>query len=82
MAQNLSAEQQQAVLAKIRQEVQAQALQELVQKMTEKCHAKCAGTDGDRLSSREQNCLAMCMDRYVDTMGVVNNAMVERQNSR
>mmetsp|Transcript_20992 Transcript_20992/g.27250 ORF Transcript_20992/g.27250 Transcript_20992/m.27250 type:complete len:83 (-) Transcript_20992:278-526(-) len=82
MDRNMSPDQQQAVIMKLRQEVQAQALQELVQKMTEKCHAKCADSSGDRLTNKEQNCLAMCMDRYIDTMGAVNQAMLDRQNRR
>lgn len=35
-----------------RSEVAAQALQELVQRMTDKCFAKCTGKSGNRLDSK------------------------------
>lgn len=31
--------------------------------------------------SQEQNCLAMCMDRYIETMNVVNHSLANRQQS-
>mmetsp|Transcript_3378 Transcript_3378/g.4975 ORF Transcript_3378/g.4975 Transcript_3378/m.4975 type:complete len:83 (+) Transcript_3378:96-344(+) len=82
MGENLSPEQQQAVIQRLRSEVQAQALQDLVQKMTEKCHSKCCSTSGAKLDRSEQQCLAVCMDRYLDTMGMVNKAIAHRSNSR
>ena len=43
------------------------------------CFKKCARTGGgEKLSSKEQQCLAMCQDRYVDTMNLVSNAYMER----
>ncbi|CAN0299387.1 unnamed protein product [Scytosiphon promiscuus] len=33
--------------------------------MTDQCFNKCAKTSGERISSSEQGCLAMCMDRSV-----------------
>ncbi|CAM9576490.1 unnamed protein product [Chrysoparadoxa australica] len=83
MAQDLSPEQQEQLIQRLQAQVQEQAIQELVQKMTEKCFTKCAKPSrGDRLDNNEQSCIALCMDRYIDAMGVVNKAMVERQNRR
>ncbi|CAM9418470.1 unnamed protein product, partial [Choristocarpus tenellus] len=71
------------LVLQLQQELQAQAMQEMVQKMTEQCFNKCAKPNrGDRLDSSEQSCLAMCMDRYSDTMSVVNKAMVDRSHRR
>ena len=63
----------------IRAELQHQMMQDLVNRLTETCFKKCAGKSGVQLDSREQNCTAMCMDRYMDTMTVVNKAIVDRQ---
>ena len=35
---------------------------------------------GDKLDSREQSCLAMCQDRYIDTRAQVQEAVGKRQN--
>ncbi|CAM9425784.1 unnamed protein product [Ectocarpus sp. 12 AP-2014] len=76
-----SAEQQQAIIQQLQEQVQAKALQELMTQMTDQCFNRCAKTSsGDRISSSEQGCLAMCMDRYMDTMGLVNKAMVAKAN--
>ncbi|CAN0550577.1 unnamed protein product, partial [Ectocarpus sp. 12 AP-2014] len=51
---------------KLQEQVQAKALQELMTQMTDQCFNRCAKTSsGDRISSSEQGCLAMCMDRCV-----------------
>ena len=76
--QNLTPDQQAELLARVRNEVQQQNLQDLINKVQEKCFAKCITKPSTKLSSSEQKCLAMCMDRYVDTMGVVGKAMNER----
>ncbi|CAB1114097.1 unnamed protein product [Ectocarpus sp. 4 AP-2014] len=76
-----SAEQQQAIIQQLQEQVQAKALQELMTQMTDQCFNRCAKTSsGDRINSSEQGCLAMCMDRYMDTMGLVNKAMVAKAN--
>lgn len=50
----------------LQEQVQAKALQELMTQMTDQCFNKCAKTSGgERLTSSEQGCLAMCMDRCV-----------------
>ncbi len=51
----------------LQEQVQAKALQELMQQMTDQCFNRCAKTSGgERMTSSEQGCLAMCMDRWVD----------------
>ncbi|EWM22746.1 hypothetical protein NSK_005889 [Nannochloropsis salina CCMP1776] len=82
MAQKLTPDQQEAVIHKFRAEMAAQAMQELVQKMTDKCFSKCTGKSGNRLDSKEQNCVAMCMDRYIETMNVVQHSLSERSATR
>eukprot|EP01036_Dinobryon_divergens_P003434 gene3434-4526_t len=79
MAQPTAA-QQEAYLERVRTEIQAQMMQDLMNKITESCFKKCTGKSGDEVDRREQQCLAMCSDRYMDTMGVVNQALMSRQN--
>ena len=79
-----AAEQQAAALQQLRSEVQAQAQRDLMTKMTEKSFAKCAANSkgGSRLERSEQMCVGMCVDRYVDVMNAVNEALVARQRDR
>lgn len=39
----------------------------------------CTGKRGENLDSSEKQCLNHCMDRYADTMNVVNQSLVSRQ---
>lgn len=56
-----------AAAAKLQEQVQAKALQELMTQMTDQCFNRCAKTSGgERLTSSEQGCLAQCMDRCVN----------------
>ncbi len=63
MAGNLTHEQQAMYLQQVQAEVQQQMLQDLVSKMSETCFKKCTGRSGVTLDSREQNCMALCVDR-------------------
>jgi len=55
MANNaITPEQQQQVLAQVRGEVQAAALQEMFQKISEKCFLKCVPKPSSSLGSSEQ----------------------------
>ncbi|KAJ1463272.1 hypothetical protein M885DRAFT_504901 [Pelagophyceae sp. CCMP2097] len=78
-----SVEEQAAAVAQMRREMAQAAQRELLTKITEKCFVKCAKTtSGNHLERNEQQCMAMCIDRYVDCMNGVNEALVARQNSR
>nr|CAD7410630.1 unnamed protein product [Timema poppensis] len=48
------------------------------QKMTEKCFKKCINKPGTTLDSSEQKCVAMCMDRYMDSWNLVSRAYSSR----
>ncbi|KYQ47584.1 Mitochondrial import inner membrane translocase subunit Tim13-B [Trachymyrmex zeteki] len=47
-------------------------------KMTEKCFKKCISKPGTSLDSSEQKCVAMCMDRYMDSFNLVSKTYSER----
>lgn len=82
MAAALSPEQQQAVV-QMRQQVQQEAQRELMQKVSEKCFAKCviaAKMSSQNLEKPEQACIAMCMDRYMETQQTVTQVLMARQS--
>ncbi|KAG5179040.1 Tim10/DDP family zinc finger-domain-containing protein [Tribonema minus] len=83
MATGITQEQADAFIAQTRMQAEQASMQELLSKLTSTCFTKCAKpSKGDRLDSGEQSCLALCMDRYVDTMQLVNKAVVDRQDRR
>ncbi|KAF6000606.1 Timm13p [Cyanidiococcus yangmingshanensis] len=75
----LSASQRAELEDRVKSEMLRQAFQDLVQRVTEKCFEKCVTKPSSSLTSGEQTCLAKCVDRYIEAMGVVSKAMVERQ---
>ncbi|XP_011173468.1 mitochondrial import inner membrane translocase subunit Tim13-B isoform X1 [Solenopsis invicta] len=74
---NLSSSQQEFV-QQVKQQIAVANAQELLQKMTEKCFKKCIGKPGTSLDSSEQKCIAMCMDRYMDSFNLVSKTYSER----
>ncbi|TYZ63131.1 hypothetical protein PybrP1_008214 [[Pythium] brassicae (nom. inval.)] len=76
--QNFTAAQKNELIMRVRAEVQQQAMQELTQNLQEKCFDKCLARPSGKLDSKQQNCLALCINRYIDTMKVVSEAMVQR----
>jgi len=69
-------------MTQLRQQVQTQMMQELMNKMTEKCFKVCTGKKGEHLDSSESQCVVHCMDRYMETMQVVNQSLVSRGNAK
>jgi len=77
----LTPEQQRAVMMRAQMEANESVMQAMMEKMTKSCFEKCAGTSGDRLDSREQSCMASCQDRYLDVRQQVMHALEKRQSS-
>ncbi|CAH0488602.1 unnamed protein product [Peronospora farinosa] len=75
---NFTPQQKAELVNRVRSEVQQQALQELTQNLQEKCFDKCISRPNGKLDGKQQNCLALCINRYIDTMKVVSEAMVQR----
>lgn len=74
----LTSEKKAEVMAQVKQQIAIANLQETIQKMTEKCFNKCIGKPGTSLSSSEQKCVAMCMDRYIDSLNLVSRSYSNR----
>ncbi|RXG57004.1 Mitochondrial import inner membrane translocase subunit Tim13-B [Armadillidium vulgare] len=55
------------------------------EKIGEKCFTKCISKPGSSLDNSEQKCLAMCMDRYMDSWNLVSrtySARLQRERNR
>ncbi|XP_033226673.1 mitochondrial import inner membrane translocase subunit Tim13-B isoform X1 [Belonocnema kinseyi] len=77
-AGSLTGAERDAVMEKVKQEIAVANVQELLSKMANKCFRKCISKPGTSLESSEQKCVAMCMDRYMDTLSIVANTYRNR----
>ncbi|KAI6155364.1 Tim10/DDP family zinc finger-domain-containing protein [Pisolithus tinctorius] len=74
-----------AVMNSIRSELALVNVQELINKATEKCFAKCVPKPGTSLTSSDEACLARCLDRYMEAFTVVSRtytARISRESSQ
>ncbi|KAF5327695.1 hypothetical protein D9619_004514 [Psilocybe cf. subviscida] len=67
-----------AMMNAVRQELAVQNAQELMNKTTYECYAKCVIKPGDSLSRSEQSCLSDCMQRYMEAFNIVSRAYTAR----
>lgn len=56
----------------------AQYIQDVMQKITDKCFVRCVTRPGAKLDDSEKMCTAKCMDRYLDAMALVSQAWAAR----
>ncbi|XP_011051917.1 PREDICTED: mitochondrial import inner membrane translocase subunit Tim13-B [Acromyrmex echinatior] len=75
---NLTGSQRDELMQQVKQQIAVANAQELLTKMTEKCFKKCIGKPGTSLDSSTQKCVAMCMDRYMDSFNLVSKTYSER----
>lgn len=73
----LTASQRQA-MEQVRSEIAVANAQELLQRISKNCFKKCINKPGTQLDSSEQKCIAMCMDRYMDSWNTVSKVYSER----
>ncbi|XP_029038986.1 mitochondrial import inner membrane translocase subunit Tim13 [Osmia bicornis bicornis] len=81
-SESLSDKEKSDLIQQIKQEVAIANTHELLSKMTEKCFKKCIVKPGTSLDSSEQKCVAMCMDRYMESYNLVlktYSARVQRE---
>ncbi|XP_058449765.1 mitochondrial import inner membrane translocase subunit Tim13 [Malaya genurostris] len=75
---NLSSVQKDELMSQVKQQIALANAQELLSKMTEKCFKKCISKPGTELDGSEQKCIAMCMDRYMDSWNLVSRTYTQR----
>lgn len=74
----LSETQKEELMDQVKQQIAVANAQELLTKMSEKCFRKCINKPGSSLDSSEQKCVAMCMDRYMDSWNLVSRTYSNR----
>ncbi|XP_014216923.1 mitochondrial import inner membrane translocase subunit Tim13 [Copidosoma floridanum] len=74
----LTGAQKDELMDQVKQEFAIANFQELLTKISEKCFKVCISKPGTSLDNSEQKCLAMCMDRYIDTYNSVSKAYTKR----
>ncbi|XP_055639729.1 mitochondrial import inner membrane translocase subunit Tim13-like [Toxorhynchites rutilus septentrionalis] len=75
---NLSSSQKDELMSQVKQQIAIANAQELLSKMTEKCFKKCISKPGLELDNSERKCIAMCMDRYMDSWNLVSRTYTHR----
>lgn len=76
--EGLSGAQRDELMDQVRQQLAIANAQELLTKMSDKCFRKCVSRPGGSLDSSEQKCVAMCMDRYMDSWNLVSRTFTNR----
>ncbi|KAF4525394.1 hypothetical protein B566_EDAN014179 [Ephemera danica] len=76
--QQLTSAQKDELIDQVKQQLAIATAQELLGKMTEKCFRKCVTRPGTSLDSSEQKCVAMCMDRYMESYNLVSRSYSQR----
>jgi len=66
------------VMARVRMQLQEQQMEELVQTLSDKCFDKCVKKPSSSLSTGEQQCIAKSMDRYMEVMTLVFQAVARK----
>lgn len=62
----------------IKQQLAIVNANELITRMSGKCFAKCIPQPGAQVDNLETRCVAMCMDRYMDSWNVVSMSYIRR----
>uniref|UniRef100_A0A6M2DFI7 Mitochondrial import inner membrane translocase subunit n=1 Tax=Xenopsylla cheopis TaxID=163159 RepID=A0A6M2DFI7_XENCH len=75
---HLTSAQRDELMEQVKQQIAVANAQELLTKMTEKCFRKCVYKPGTVLDNTEQKCVAMCMDRYMDSWNLVSRTYTSR----
>jgi len=74
----MDSSQKEQLMEQVKAQIAVANAQELLQKMSDKCFRKCVSKPGSTLDNSEQKCVALCMDRYMDTWNVVSRVYAQR----
>ncbi|KHJ90185.1 Tim10/DDP family zinc finger [Oesophagostomum dentatum] len=74
----LTPEQQQQVIAGVKQQAAIANAQNLITDLSEKCTQKCISHPGSSLSNSDKQCLQRCMDRFMDSWNLVSQTLQKR----
>ncbi|KAF2361647.1 Tim10-like, partial [Trinorchestia longiramus] len=66
--------QKEALMTQVKQQMMLLNTQELLSNIIDQCFTRCISKPGSSLDNSEQKCLAMCMDRFMDSWNLVSRA--------
>ncbi|CAJ0577548.1 unnamed protein product, partial [Mesorhabditis spiculigera] len=76
--QKLTPQQQEQVIAGVKQQAALANAQSLITELSEKCTIKCITAPGTSLTGGDKQCLQRCMDRFMDTWNLVSQTLQKR----
>mmetsp|Transcript_5786 Transcript_5786/g.24361 ORF Transcript_5786/g.24361 Transcript_5786/m.24361 type:complete len:83 (+) Transcript_5786:190-438(+) len=76
---SMSGAQRQELEEAVQAEMLNRTVSELIQTLTRKCFQKCVTRPSGSLTGAEQNCIAKCVDRYIESMNIVSKTLMEKQ---
>lgn len=68
------------MMGQIQAQVNAQMGEVFREQVTNKCFQVCADVSKKQMSSRESDCVDRCLNRFIDAMNVVTQALATRSN--
>ncbi|XP_018006882.1 mitochondrial import inner membrane translocase subunit Tim13 [Hyalella azteca] len=68
----MTAAQKEALMTQVKQQMMLLNTQELLSNVIDQCFTRCIPKPGSSLDNSEQKCLAMCMDRFMDSWNLVS----------
>ncbi|UZJ53211.1 hypothetical protein CBS101457_002531 [Exobasidium rhododendri] len=71
-------EKKEAIKQQVSSEIAMANAQQLITKATEKCYAKCIPSPSTSLSSKEEKCLGMCLERYFEAFNLISSTYVRK----
>ncbi|KAG2486685.1 hypothetical protein HYH03_014615 [Edaphochlamys debaryana] len=66
------------IMEQVKTQLQMQMVQEFYQTVRDKCFKACLSQPGSSLSSKDQQCLSRCMDRYQEATNVVARVVLNQ----
>jgi len=66
------------MMSSVRSEIALANAQELMNKTNEKCFLKCVTEPSTSLSSSEEKCLSLCLERYMEAFNIVSRTYINR----
>ncbi len=66
------------LMARIQEQNNAQMGEQFREQVTGKCFKVCVTSPGKALTTREQTCIDRCLDRFVEAMNLVTEALANR----
>ncbi|KAL6716984.1 protein translocase subunit [Lecanora helva] len=75
---NNSSDPKGALIKQVQQETAMNNFQKLFERINHHCFEKCIPAPGSSLSKKDESCISMCMDKYMQTWNTVSRQYISR----